>query len=105
MRGYQDGEDRIEHEPWEPPDPDLVEDMLKVLDEESRIGFGWYHHVTMDPVELRRSREMAKVILARYGKQSILQWDNVEVAQIQRYANRLVELIKSEHSTARVTED
>ena len=43
--------------------------------------------------------------LARYGKQSLLQWDDVEVPTIRRWHEVLAEVVAKEHPTQGVTED
>jgi hypothetical protein len=45
---------------------------------------------------------MQKVSLARYGHQSLLQWDDVEVVQIRRWFWKLQELLKAEGPMAGV---
>jgi hypothetical protein len=43
--------------------------------------------------------------LARYGRQSMLQWDDVEVTEVRRYARALADLIKRENELSRHAED
>lgn len=49
-----------------------------------------------DLEEMERLRLRRHVFLARYGKQSMLQWDNVEARKVRAYAEALAELLKEE---------
>lgn len=51
---------------------------------------------TQDLEELERQRIRRHVFLARYGKQSMLQWDDVEASKVRAYARALAELLKEE---------
>ena len=46
-----------------------------------------------------------RVFLARYAKQSVLQWDDVSLTEMNRYVEALVELLKEESSDRKLTED
>lgn len=55
--------------------------------------------------EFLDASEYRKMALARYAKQSLLQWDDVEVPQIRRWFRQLVELLKNENPVTKGTED
>lgn len=53
--------------------------------------------VELDPHEMLDVRDRQKVDLARYGRQSLLQWDHIPINTIRRYHRLLGELIDKEH--------
>jgi hypothetical protein len=55
-----------------------------------------------DLLQLNFERRM---FLARYGKQSVLQWDDVPLTDMNRYVNALAELIKAESIDRKASED
>ena len=65
----------------------------------------WHLHVPIDPVEWLRWRAKQKVYLARYGRQSILQWGDVDVTEMAEYYELLVEIIRDENTVVGLTED
>ena len=65
----------------------------------------WHHLVEIDVAEREKSRYRVKVFLARYGRQNMLQWDDVEVAEIRRYADELAEMLTEENESTRVSEE
>jgi len=62
-----------------------------------------YHSTTSE--EILEHREMQKAALARYLRQSLLQWDDVEVTEISAWYERLKILLENEAPTRSVTED
>lgn len=46
-----------------------------------------------------------RAYLARYGRQSMLQWDDVETIEVRRYAKAISDLIGEESTLSRVSED
>lgn len=93
---------------WETPDPDEVEDVLNrtfVGKTDTLEAVLWQHLLIVDPEELRTHRERQKMNLARYGRQSLLQWENVEVLEIDRWHDRLKELIETENAITRGREE
>lgn len=46
-----------------------------------------------------------KMALARYARQSLLQWDDISVREIRFWYDRLVELFDNETPTEGLTED
>lgn len=94
-------------EPGETPDPDVVDDSLKLLThwEGDISDVMWRLVYNLDPFELREMREMQKMALARYAKQSLLQWDDVEVFEIASAYERLSKLFNNEGAVEGVGED
>lgn len=45
------------------------------------------------------------MFLARYGKQSVLQWDDVPVDEINRYVTALADMLKHETTERKLAED
>lgn len=60
---------------------------------------------SVEALDLERQHYRRKAFLARYGRQSVLQWDDVEVSEINRHVEALAELIKEENEAARSSED
>ncbi len=50
----------------------------------------------MDVDELERQRLRRHVFLARYGRQSMLQWANVDGRMVRRYAEALADFLREE---------
>lgn len=50
----------------------------------------------LDPEKLERERLRRHVFLARYGKQSMLQWADVEGREVRRYCDVLKEFLDEE---------
>lgn len=46
-----------------------------------------------------------KAYLARYGRQSMLQWDDVPVSYMHALLHELAEILKKENEMSKVTED
>lgn len=65
----------------------------------------WHHLIEIDVAEREKSRYRIKMFLARYGRQNVLQWDDVEVAEIRRYAEELSNLLTEENESSRVNEE
>lgn len=64
----------------------------------------WHVTVEFDPVEMLRHRAKQKIYLARYGRQSVLQWGDVDVTELTEYFEVLSELI-SEENGGGISED
>jgi hypothetical protein len=60
---------------------------------------------TVDPELITKIRYQQKIRLARYGRQNVLQWDDVPLAEFLQYHEALAELIEAEDSTTRMLED
>ena len=58
-----------------------------------------------DPDDALDFHYQRKMFLARYGRQSLMQWDEVPVTEINRYMNALIKLLKEESSDSKLTED
>jgi hypothetical protein len=92
-------------DPWETPDPDDVEDSLKgvagepglmVTWTETPVQACWNSIIQIDPVELEKLRMHQKMALARYGRQSLLQWGDTDVIEIRGWYEALRDLMKME---------
>jgi hypothetical protein len=55
----------------------------------------------MDPATLERQRVRRHVYLAKYGKQSMLQWENVDSRVVRQYATALSDFIAEENEAMR----
>jgi hypothetical protein len=51
----------------------------------------------IDAVALMKLRTKQKMELARYGRQSVLQWDNVLLSDFLAYHRALVEVVNDEN--------
>ena len=51
----------------------------------------------LDPAENERQRLRRHIFLARYGRQSMLQWGEVEGREVRRYADALAEFLREEN--------
>jgi hypothetical protein len=91
---------------WETPDPDEVEASLKLLVVRTGAFYdAWWHlSVDIDPREMLRLRAKQKIYLARYGRQSVLQWADVDVRELQQYFELLAELVRDENALTTVNE-
>lgn len=65
--------------------------------------FVWAH--AQDPADLLKHNRWRKAYLARYGRQSVLQWDDVPVSEIEEYVAEIGELLKRESELSRMSED
>lgn len=59
----------------------------------------------IDLQERVKSHYTVAAFLARYGRQNMLQWDDVEVNEVRRYALALTDLIREENELSRRAED
>lgn len=67
-----------------------------------------YYNVTyclFDADEGEKHNTWRKTFLARYGRQNMLQWDNVLVSDMNRLIGGLVEMVKQENELSRTIED
>jgi hypothetical protein len=55
----------------------------------------------IDIEELEKNRIRRHIYLARYGKQSMLQWENIEGRVVRQYANALVGLMEEENEASK----
>ena len=94
-------------EAWQTPDPDLVDDSLAILAvrDGSAADVVWHHIIDIDPEEKLLDTARMKMALARYGRQSLLQWDDVPVSEIRFWYDRLKELFENERSPEAISED
>lgn len=97
-------------------DPDWVDDHLDDL----FFGHGhfyWYEPIPARGVwsftpgmqvsarEMQEKRDRQIAILARYGKQSMTQWDDLDVIEFERCYNTLVDLLNEESAAQKAKED
>lgn len=77
-----------------------MDDVLAILTQRTggAVDAFWHLVYPLDGQEILTIREKQKMQLARYGKQSLLQWDDVEISEIRKWHERLVELVKTENA-------
>lgn len=68
-------------------------------------GPHWDKGIKIDPIERERDRTKQKVYLARYARQSLFEWEEREVTELQRYFEALADIIGQENSHTRMQED
>ena len=72
---------------------------LCVWDEESPVwNTTWQFRFSFDPEERIKMRTKQKMQLGRYGRQSVLQWDGVEVSEFEDHYNALSDVLKNENT-------
>lgn len=52
----------------------------------------------MDPAMLEKQRIRRHIYLAKYGRQSMIQWENVDSRVVRRYMEALSEFIAEENA-------
>jgi hypothetical protein len=52
----------------------------------------------LDAEDMMRQWWRRRAFLARYAKQSLTQWDDVEGTDVRRYCEAIAELLKEEHA-------
>lgn len=62
--------------------------------------FAFAQDMAMDPEQLEYLRLRRHVFLARFARQSLLQWEHVEGRLVRRYAAILAEMLKEESAAA-----
>ena len=67
------------------------------VDESSITRSVKYILAEIDPVVVLKLRTKQKIELARYGRQSVLQWDNVLLSEFLAYHRALVEVVNEEN--------
>lgn len=65
----------------------------------------WPYFVEIDGEELLKARIKQKMLLARYARQSLFEWENREVNELRRYFEALTEVIKDENAMQRMREE
>lgn len=60
--------------------------------------WAYAHAQRVDARKMERDHEMRKMALARYGRQSLLQWEHVSASEIRDYYDLLVDLVRHEGS-------
>lgn len=106
MSGCQNIQSWWVEESWETPDPDDTDDSLSRLSMWTRTIFDavWTFYYDIDPDELLHIRRKEKMYLARYARQSLLQWDEVEVTEISAWVKVLREVISEENAVTTAEE-
>lgn len=82
-------------------DPDRRLAMLKVLgsftgDPLVDAHFGAMLDMALDPREVEERRLRRHIFLARFARQNVLQWDDVEARVVRRYVDMLATFLKEE---------
>jgi len=79
-------------------DPDLVDGWLSQITVwlGSSIDAYWVHIMEYDCAAFVKARRRIKLFLARYGRQSVLQWGDTDVTEITEYFYALVEMMSGE---------
>jgi hypothetical protein len=87
-------------------DPDVVEHELRIL--VLRTGsryvdatFAMAIASALDPDELERQRLRRHVFLARWGRQPVTQWENMDGRLVRQYVAVLAELLQEENAAAK----
>lgn len=95
-------------EPWETADPDDVEDTVKdlmVAWSGTPVDAFWHHIMSIDPLELTNLRGHQMMALARYARQPLHGWDDVDVTELRFWYRQLKELMQMEAEASNITED
>lgn len=67
------------------------------VDEEPTLRATKYLLAQIDPAEVLRWRTRQKMELGRYGRQSVLQWDDVPLVEFLRYHSALIRVLEDEN--------
>lgn len=65
----------------------------------------WHWQIPFDPDGIEKLRYEQKMQLARYARQPIAMWDDMEVIEMQRYHAELVKALGVESGVGRTVED
>lgn len=71
----------------------------------SPVSAFWHLTSTHDAAEVLDMRWQQKAYLARYGRQSMLQWENEPVTKLNRATRAIGDLIREEGAMDRSMED
>jgi len=61
------------------------------------VFFGYTLSQVLEPDEMARLRLRRHVFLARYGRQSMLQWRDIDGREVRAYAEALADFLKEEN--------
>ena len=61
------------------------------------VFFPFYLGGAMDVEQMERTRLRRHMFLARFARQSVLQWRDVDSREVRRYADMLAEFLAEEH--------
>lgn len=111
MRRSQDGGLRFADDRSHLQDPDVVEHELFLLSlrsgsryADSTIALALSQ--VMDPDEMERQRLRRHMFLARWGRQSVTQWEDIDGRMVRRYVSVLADMLEEENQAAkRAVED
>lgn len=85
MPRCEDGSAFLDNEAGLTVDPDYIDDVLAELmfheSEGAPFNAAWNVFLDLDPEEMRRARLRQTIYLARYGRQSMVQWDDVRLVR------------------------
>ncbi len=65
----------------------------------------WHLTIEIDPAGLEEKRVAQKSALARYGKQPWVQWDDVDLQELEAAYGGVVDLVRQENALSRANED
>jgi hypothetical protein len=85
----------------------IISWLQQVFDYDGSVAQVYYplRFLSIDVDELEEYSTWRVVMLGRYGRQSMLQWDDVPVPRIKQLTHALVELIKQENELNSAAED
>ncbi len=89
-------------------DPDIIEARLAALTVHTGSPATDRHigdFTQWDPWDREEMRVLQVMYLARYGRQPVLQWGELDVEELVAYFNALGDIVKREGSMGRTTED
>lgn len=86
----------------ETTDPDVVRDLLGRLARLTGhptldVFFGLSLESILIPEEMERLRLRRHIFLARYGRQSVLQWRDIDGREVRAYAEALANFLREEN--------
>lgn len=92
---------------FDPKSSPILDWLQRVFDYDGTAAQAYYQlrflYITVD--ELEEHSIWRKAMLGRYGRQSVLQWADVPVSEIEKYAQAMVSIIKQEDELSRSVED
>lgn len=65
----------------------------------------WHYMVDIDPGELTALRTKQKAYVARYGRQPLTVWQELDVGAMHHFIDALADLMKNERATTTVAEN
>lgn len=84
----------------------MIEEGLSVLSHHTGANIDAIWHLILgedfDPVSVAKTRRFQKMFLARYGKQSVLQWDDYPISEFTKDFTELVDIVTKENPITRM---